>query len=213
MLVFPTILFLFSRMLYYLLKTLSLFSLFSRSLSGVVLHDESFLDSTSSSGSQFSGASLSTLFSSSRQDAWAVDVLAIRNTLALYPLSIDSKNFSMLSAVFAPNVVADYSAPIGVLNGLSAVQTTLEEELKPVMTQHSYGTQYIDKLASGWEARAVTYYTASQFGMGSKKGQVLYSYGQYQDYLVKDTSSGQWFIQDRTLVYMGPNIGNISVFT
>ena len=173
----------------------------------VALHDESFLDSTSSSDSQFSGASLSARFVASRQDAWAADILAIRNTLALYPLSIDSKNFSMLASVFSPDVVADYAPPIGVLNGLSAVQTTLEEELKPVMTQHSYGTQYINKLANGSEARAVTYYTASQFGTGSKTGQVLYSYGQYQDYLIKNMSSGQWFIQDRTLVYMVRNIG------
>lgn len=104
--------------------------------------------------------------------AWAADILAIRNTLALYPLAIDSKNFSSLSLVFTPDVSANYSTPIGVLSGLKSVETTLEALLKPVTTQHSYGTQFVDTLASEVEARSVTYYTASQFGTGAFEGQV-----------------------------------------
>ena len=54
-------------------------------------------------------------------------------------------------------------------------------------------------------------YQASQFGTGNSTGQVLYSYGQYLDMLIA-TSAG-WRINHRQLMYMGPNIGNISVFT
>jgi len=53
-------------------------------------------------------------------------------------------------------------------------------------------------------------YQASQFGTGDFTGEVYYSYGQYQDVLIS-TAAG-WRINMRTLVYMGPGIGNISVF-
>ena len=47
------------------------------------------------------------------------DVESIRNTLALYPLSIDGKNFDALSLVFTKDAVANYSEPLNVLTGLS----------------------------------------------------------------------------------------------
>lgn len=46
--------------------------------------------------------------------------------------------------------------------------------------------------------------------MGESEGQVLYAYGQYVDnWLVED---GCWRIGKRQLNYMGPFIGNVSIF-
>ncbi|KAL2274341.1 hypothetical protein FJTKL_03261 [Diaporthe vaccinii] len=53
----------------------------------------------------------------------------IRNTLATYTFSIDSKNFTALSSVFHPDAVANYSEPINVISGLSEITATLEASL------------------------------------------------------------------------------------
>ena len=79
------------------------------------------------------------------QDAYT----SIRNMLAQYPLAIDGKQFENLSLVFTPNAVANYSAPLNVLTGLPMIEATLEAGLRPVSTQHSYGTQLIDVNGDG----------------------------------------------------------------
>lgn len=74
-------------------------------------------------------------------------IVSLQQTIALYPLAVDGKNFSALSAVFAPNVVANYSAPLNVIYGLEAVEATLQAALAPVITQHALSTfsvQYLD---------------------------------------------------------------------
>jgi len=165
---------------------------------------------------------------------YADDYVAIQNALATYPLAIDSKDFGLLSSVFTVDVVANYSAPLNVLKGLAQVESVLEQaygaltiqaqtqadvgSLALVSSQHSYTTQKID--VHGDTANSTTYYTANQFGKGVYEGQVLYSYGKYVDQLVRihepNETAGclpQWRVFSRQLVYLGPNIGNVSVFT
>lgn len=127
-------------------------------------------------------------------------VEAIRNTLALYPLSVDGKNFAALSEVFTTNAVANYSAPLNVLTPLSTIETVLQESLAPVNTQHAFATQLIDIL-SPTSAFSVTYYTATHFGRGPYLGATVTAFGQYQDVwaLQSDLS---WKITHRNLVYM-----------
>lgn len=99
----------------------------------------------------------------------------IRNTLALYPLSIDSKNFAALDRVFTCDVVANYSAPLNVIIGLSHLQEVLSESLFHVTTQHSFATQAIDVPDEGGEAKSLTYFTATHFGQGDFSGQVRFN--------------------------------------
>lgn len=73
-------------------------------------------------------------------------IVSLQQTLALYPLAIDRKNFSALSAVFAPNVVANYSAPLNLLYGLEAVEANLQASLAPVTTQHALSTFSVQTL-------------------------------------------------------------------
>ncbi|MCJ1377153.1 hypothetical protein MMC17_000245 [Xylographa soralifera] len=138
--------------------------------------------------------------------------VALQQTLALYPLAIDGKNFAALSAVFMQNVVANYSTPLNVLYGLEAVEAALQAALAPVSTQHALSTfsvQHLD-LETG-TAGTVQYYTASHFGMGEYYGEVVYAYGRYVD---RWTSGDEgWRIEERVLEYMGPLIGNLSIFT
>ncbi|BCS18730.1 nuclear transport factor 2 family protein [Aspergillus puulaauensis] len=136
---------------------------------------------------------------------------SIRTTLALYPLAIDGKDFASLSSIFAPDAIANYSAPLNVLTPLQSIQDTLSASLACVATQHSLGTQIIDVL-SPLEARSVTYFTASHFGRSAKMaGQVATAHGQYQD-LWRRQEDGSWRVVVRNLVYMSEVIGNQAVF-
>lgn len=100
----------------------------------------------------------------------------IRNTLAMYPFSIDSKNFTALSSVFHPDAVANFSGPINVLSGLDEIIDTIGASLAVfASTHHIYGTQAIRLDDAGLCARTVTYFTAAHFGKGEAEGQVCKS--------------------------------------
>jgi hypothetical protein len=73
-------------------------------------------------------------------------VISLQQTLSLYPLAVDSKNFQDLDQVFAKNVVANYSTPIGVLNGLPTVISVLNASLAAVLTQHDLTTYSVSEL-------------------------------------------------------------------
>ena len=60
-----------------------------------------------------------------------------------------------------------------MLTPLSAVAEALQQSLAPVTTQHAYGTQVVELLGQRErEARSVSYFTATHFGMGVYEGQV-----------------------------------------
>ncbi|EMD00968.1 hypothetical protein BAUCODRAFT_29352 [Baudoinia panamericana UAMH 10762] len=183
--------------------------------------------------SNLTNTSLSALpqaFSSANQAQDAVALDQIRNTLALYPLCIDGKDFASLSLVFASDAVANYSAPLNILTPLSTIETVLAASLASVTTQHLLGTQDI-QLVGPCAARSVTYYRAAHFGEGVYEGEMLYAYGQYRDVLVRLPEG--WRVKERTLAYMvslrwwmrsplhslklmstqGPLLGNASIFT
>ncbi|KAK4902236.1 hypothetical protein LTR27_001139 [Elasticomyces elasticus] len=167
---------------------------------------------TFSSPASFGNASFSSLQTTFAPATHTQDpgILAqIRNTLALYPVCIDGKDFASLSLVFTEHAVANYSEPLNILTPLSNIQSVLEASLAPVATQHQLGTQVVELLGH-CSARSLTYFVANHFGKGVYEGQVAYAYGQYRDVWTK-TRAG-WRIKERTLAYMGPLIGNASVF-
>jgi len=139
----------------------------------------------------------------------STDILSIQNTLNLYPLAVDSKNFTALSSVFAPDAIANYSAPLGVLVGLPSIESAIGKGLLPVTTQHALSTMVVTLTGEGL-ANTTTYFTATHFGHGTYEGQILTAYGRYEDMLA--LSGAGWRIQFRHLIYMGPLIGNLLIF-
>ncbi|KAL5393026.1 hypothetical protein PMIN02_005956 [Paraphaeosphaeria minitans] len=119
-----------------------------------------------------------------------LDVEAISQTLTLYPYIIDGRAFPFLSSIFTTDAVANYSAPLGVLNGLSTIAATLEQALASFPgTKHLLGPQNV-RICDSKKAISVAYYRAVHFlrqngtvGPGDILGgdSVLYAYGQYQD--------------------------------
>ncbi len=130
----------------------------------------------------------------------SVSAEAIRSTLALYPFAIDGKAFDGLDKIFVKEAVANYSAPLNTLSGLTAIKAVLSASLINVSTQHNFGTQIISTLSAD-SAFSITYYQASHFGHGNLSNQVATAFGQYQD-TWKRMSDGNWRIIYRNLVYM-----------
>jgi len=135
----------------------------------------------------------------------------IHQTLHTYALAIDSKNFSLLSSVFAPTGFANYTGPLADLSGLPAIQTALAASVANVDSQHLLGTTVINIDADGETANSTTYFQASLFGKGNFAGQLLVDYGFYRDTLVK-SADGAWLIDTRFLVFQGAGmVGNESI--
>ncbi|KAK4984295.1 hypothetical protein LTR50_006686 [Elasticomyces elasticus] len=147
------------------------------------------------------------------------DHIAVQQTLSRYALAIDSKDFAALAAVFTADAVADYSTGIGVLRGLGEIEVVLAASLANVSSQHGLTTQLIDVYANA-TASTTTYFTATHFSLAhsqpptstSTNSGVLYLYGKYLDRLVKTADEGMWRIHSRRLVFIGPFVGDLSVF-
>ncbi|KAF3033261.1 hypothetical protein E8E12_003574 [Didymella heteroderae] len=143
------------------------------------------------------------------------DIEEIRQTLSQYAFSIDGRDFDALSDIFAEDAVANYSAPLGVLNGLAVIETTLAAALSQFPgTQHQLGTQRI-RLCEKHTAISTTYYRAAHY-LNATGGAlqviddsgVLIAYSQYQDSWIKH--NGKWKIVYRNNVYMGPLVTDLS---
>ena len=133
---------------------------------------------------------------------------SIRQTLALYAYAIDGRNYEVLRKVFTTDVRANYSDPIGMLDGVQAIIDTLPPLLSSfVSTQHHLGTQLI-RICGLNSAVSVTYIQASQFltpntGTGNPvdNSKVFIDRSQYQDTWAKQ-KNGSWKITNRNLVRM-----------
>ncbi|KAJ4333998.1 hypothetical protein N0V95_009286 [Ascochyta clinopodiicola] len=146
-----------------------------------------------------------------------LDTESIRQTLSLYAYIIDGRTFDSLSDIFTTDAIANYSAPLGVMNGVEEIKKSLSAALAPFPgTQHLLGSQSI-RLCNKTEAISATYFRAAHFLQRNATGAVpdvadysnmLYAYAQYQDSWVK--RNGLWKIKYRNLVYMGPLITSLS---
>ncbi|KAK8038223.1 hypothetical protein PG994_014990 [Apiospora phragmitis] len=133
----------------------------------------------------------------------------IGNTLAMYPFAIDSRTFSALDRIFSIDARANYSYPLGVMEGRESIKTTLQQVLATTWkrTHNTYGAQLI-QVCSPTSAISVTYYTASHFlvsGTGPEAftgpESVVYAYGTYQDTWERQRGENEWRITNRNLVY------------
>ena len=125
--------------------------------------------------------------------------IQIKNTLAKWSLSVDSKNYAILTELFTPDAILASPPPTGNFYGLPAIIGFLEPALEDTLSQHSYGTQYTD-VVNSHSAIAITYLISIFVGTGPKAGTSLSSHAQYQDTLVL-TRDG-WRVTNRTLVFM-----------
>ncbi|KAH9829073.1 SnoaL-like domain, partial [Teratosphaeria destructans] len=137
------------------------------------------------------------------------DYQAIRNTISLYCLALDTKDFALLPQVFTADVEAIY--PIRTATGVDALAGAIEKRLSPVSSHHTLGTQIIEIAPDGRAAKARTYFTGVHFGRGRWEGKAVTAWGTYVDDLVLvdgpaarnvlPGASGQWLIKRRECLW------------
>ena len=124
-------------------------------------------------------------------------IVQVQQTLNLFPLSVDSKNYTILSEIFTEDAIANFQL-FPIANGLPAIVDGLSRLLAPLVSQHSYTTQEIT-LDNGTDGSAITYLQGNFFGQGNLTGQVLNNYGKYLDDLTFVDGVG-WRVRNRTLI-------------
>lgn len=123
----------------------------------------------------------------------ADDVIGIQQTLGLFPVAIDLKQFDLLDAVFTPSAVANFTGH-SVSVGIPAIKTYLSNGLAGLVSQHNLGTLYINKTGSDL-ATSYNWLQGTFFGTGAASDQSFSDFGYYKDDMVK--SNGRWLIQNR----------------
>jgi len=127
-------------------------------------------------------------------------LLNIRNTLALYSVALDTKNYHLLEKVFAADVECDYSAVTPhypTITGLATFLDRIDKVLKDKKTQHALSTQTLDFEDDGKICVAMTYFTANTFSEREDgKLEHVSVFGWYDDRLLRGRD-GEWRIKKR----------------
>ncbi|KAJ9607295.1 hypothetical protein H2200_008368 [Cladophialophora chaetospira] len=134
----------------------------------------------------------------------------IHQTLNTYPLAIDFKNGPLFASVFAPDAFANYTGYLSNLTGIDAIRDGLLQSVSGLASQHQLGTTVINIAEDAQSANSTTYFTASLFSVApATAGDFTILFGLYADDLVNGVEG--WRIVKRQLVFMAPNLGNLTL--
>ena len=123
----------------------------------------------------------------------ANDLTRIQQTLGLFAVAIDLKEFDLLDAVFTPNAVANFTGH-SVSIGVPAIKTYLSNGLAGLVSHHNLGTLYINKTGSD-TATSYNWVQGSFFSARAASNQSFSDFGYYKDDMVE--SNGRWLVQNR----------------
>lgn len=130
---------------------------------------------------------------------FAADWATIQQTLYLFSIAVDTKNYALLNDIFTPTATANFSTPSSQnISGLAAITALLSKGLTGVVSQHSLTTLAVD-FQSPTLANSTQYLTTTFLGQGNLTGQVYVNYGSYKDRLELQ-NGGKWLINHRDLV-------------
>ena len=126
----------------------------------------------------------------------ATTYTGIQETLALWPLAIDSKQYALVPQIFTASPFAQLSGRN--LNGTPAIVNFLVGFLANVSSQHHLGQLQVNQTGPD-TADVVQYLTGSFFGQGGAAGKMYQAFGFYKDEMVRD-EEGRWLVQNRVLI-------------
>lgn len=126
-------------------------------------------------------------------------IAAINQGLSLYGFAIDTKNYSALSGVFAPDINAQV-APTPITN-LQQYESFLQSDLEPYKTQHTTTTVFVYDIGPT-TAQSASYAQAIYFGQKELLAQTVIFYERFNDEWTKG-DDGSWKIAKRSLNIFG----------
>ncbi len=124
-------------------------------------------------------------------------IVAVKQTLALWCIAVDSKAYSTLSQAFTSDVNAKV-APFDITN-LTALSDFYETAFEGQITLHEDNTFFVE-VQNTTSAKATHYSEAVYFGQGNLTGQIATFYEIYVDFLRPE--EGTWKIYDRSLNFI-----------
>ncbi|KAF2853062.1 hypothetical protein T440DRAFT_515793 [Plenodomus tracheiphilus IPT5] len=141
---------------------------------------------------------------------------AIRNTLAQYPLVVDSQKWEEMHYVFTEDARIHFTflGAAGELLGLPSLLHFIKTAAKDTVSQHAISTQRIE-LTGPSSAEATTYVTVTHVGSENhpQKGEMFCSWGRLVDKLTKGCFGGKagWRITERLIYEQLPSTGNLKL--
>lgn len=123
----------------------------------------------------------------------AEDVTGIQQSLGLFAVAIDLKQFDLLDVVFSANATANFTGH-SVIVGVSTIKAYLSKGLAGLKSQHNLGSLYINMTGPD-KATSYNWLHGTFFGTGNASGQTFSNFGYYKDDLVR--TRGHWYIQNR----------------
>ncbi|KAL4758761.1 nuclear transport factor 2 family protein [Aspergillus foveolatus] len=147
------------------------------------------------------------------------DYELIRNTLAIYPFAVDSKDWSAVQSVFTEDARIHFTflGTAGEMRGPIALLAFIQRAAHNTHSQHAITTQRIEVTGSD-SAEATTYMAVTHVADANhrQKGEVHYAWGKVVDRLVKrpvDTDGTlAWRVQERHVYEQLPSMGELKLF-
>jgi hypothetical protein len=122
----------------------------------------------------------------------ADEITAIQQTLNLFSIAIDTKQYHLLNSVFTSDATfTDFST------GRDNIISKLETSLKDITSQHALSNLHVNMTGPG-QATTINYLQGAFFGQGDLAGQIYENFGYYQDQL-RLQWGGTWLIHNKTL--------------
>lgn len=100
----------------------------------------------------------------------------IYQTIALYPLAVDGKNFQSLTNIFTPDVMVNMSMGHPMVSGLTGLEDALRNSFDGLQTHHQLGVSNLRLFNRHCEADTITYFTTTISGTGKSAGKVCHSF-------------------------------------
>ena len=135
-------------------------------------------------------------------------IAAINQGLSLYNIAIDTKNFTALDSVFAPDILG-LVRPTGPIKSSSEYEDFLKSDLAPYNTHHTTTTVFVYNVGPT-TAQSASYSQAIYFGTGKFLAQTVTFYERFNDVWTK--SGEDWKIANRSLnIFVRPFLLNLKI--
>lgn len=142
----------------------------------------------------------------------------IRNTVARYTFTVDSKNWQDMYSIFTENARINFTflGAAGEMQGVPALLGFIQKAAQDTLSQHAITTQSIQVTGSD-TAEATTYMSVTHVGGSNhpQKGKMHCAWGKVVDRLVKGPFDADgkvgWRIQERVLYEQLPSTGELNL--
>lgn len=113
------------------------------------------------------------------------DILVIQKSFSIYAAAMDTKDWSLLEGIFAPDISMDFAEFGGLLEGYEPVTAQLIGTIEPLDATQHLVSNIRCSFADPDSADVVSYFHAMHVKNGTEGGDQLMIGGTYHDHVVR----------------------------